>query len=155
VALFVGVVASVYVSAQMERPDWRAAAEAIGPATRSRVLVVTSNGREPLAYYLHSKDFKPGSRPGRIRTGEIDTLGKSRAVSPPRGGFRLTSVQHLAGGFWLRRFRSPTPQIVSSAQVRSGRILGANAPSNPRFTVNGDEGWAASFAEGVEETLDT
>jgi mannosyltransferase len=161
VALFAGVVASVYVSAQMERSDWRAAAHVIGPATRSRVLVVTGNGREPLAYYLHAKDFKPGSRPARIRTSEIDTLGKSRAVSPPRGGFRPTSAQHLAGGFWLRRFRSPTPQIVSSAQVRSGRILGgaslalANAPSNPRFTVNRDEGWAASFAERVEETLDT
>jgi mannosyltransferase len=157
VALFVGVTASVYVSAQMERPNWRAAADTIGPATRSRILVVTSNGQDPLACYLHTKNFKPGHRLNHIRTSEIDTLGKSSAVSPPGAGFRLTNVQHVAGEFWLRRFRSPTPHAVSSAQVRSGRVLGepsqalANAPSNPHFTVSRGQGWAASFAETVEE----
>jgi len=160
VALFVGVTASVYVSAQMERPNWRAAADMIGPATRSRILVVTSNGQDPLAYYLHTKDFKPGHRLDHIRTSEIDTLGKSSPVSPPGDGFRLTNVQHVAGEFWLRRFRSPTPRMVSSAQVRSGPVLDeaslalANAPSNPHFTVNRGEGWAASFAETVEEMLE-
>ena len=138
VALFLGVTASVYVSAQMERPNWRAAAGVIGPATRPRVLVVTRNGQDPLAYYLHTTDFKPGHRLVHIRTSEIDTLGKSRAVSPPDHGFRLISLQRVTGEFWLRRFRSPTPRSVSSAQVASGRVLLepslalANLRSDPR-----------------------
>jgi mannosyltransferase len=160
-ALFVGVNASVYVSAQMERANWRAAANVIGPATRSRVVVVTNKAQEPLAYYLHTADFRPGHGPAQIRTREIDTVGQSRAVSPPGDSFRMTSVQHVAGEFWLRRFRSATPRAVSSAQVRSGRVLGgasralANAPSSPRFMVNRGEGWAPSFAEAIEELLDT
>ena len=101
--LFVGVNVSVYVSSQMERTNWRAAAAAIGPTTRSRVVVATNKGQEPLAYYLRTTDFTPDYGLNQVRTGEIDTLGMSRAVSPPGDGFRLATVRQLAGGFWLRR----------------------------------------------------
>ena len=54
-ALFAGVLVAVDVSAQMQRPDWRGAAEALAPAGEARVFVVPRNGDDPLAYYLGAR----------------------------------------------------------------------------------------------------
>jgi mannosyltransferase len=121
--LFVGVLAAIYVSGRMQRPNWRAAAQAIGPAHQSRVLVVANNGQVPLAYYLHASDFRPEQRRAPIRAAIIVTLGRSYAISPPGRGFRLVELRHVAGSFWLRRYRAPRPLRIDSLDVRPGRLL--------------------------------
>ena len=56
--LFAAVLLAVYVSAQMQRPDWRGAAAAIGSPEGPRILVVPTNGDDGLVYYLHAREFE-------------------------------------------------------------------------------------------------
>jgi hypothetical protein len=121
--IFAGVLAVVLTTGQMQRANWRAAARAVGPADESRVFVVASSGQVPLAYYLHAADFRPGKGRGRIRAREIDTVGKDYAADPPGDGFRLVTVERVAGSFWVRRYRSPAPTLVTAREVGGNRIL--------------------------------
>ena len=86
-ALFAGVLVAVDVSAQMQRPDWRGAAEALASGGKARVFVVPRNGDDPLAYYLGArKSAGVGAR--RIRAREIDVLSTNYRVKRPRGDLR-------------------------------------------------------------------
>jgi len=117
------VLAAVLMTGQMQRANWRAAARVVGPADESRVLVVASSGQVPLAYYLHATDFRPGKGRARIRAREIDTVGKDYAADAPGHGFRLVTVERVAGSFWVRRYRSPAPTLVTAREVGGNRIL--------------------------------
>ena len=59
VLVFVVVLGAAYESSQMQRPDWRGAAAAIGPPSGPRVLIVARNGEEPIAYYRDARPFRP------------------------------------------------------------------------------------------------
>ena len=61
------VLAAVYESSQMQRPDWRGAAAAMGPPSGPRVLVVARNGNEPIAYYRGAREFRSPQLLGRAR----------------------------------------------------------------------------------------
>ncbi|MDX6638014.1 MAG: mannosyltransferase, partial [Solirubrobacterales bacterium] len=110
--LFCGVDAAVYASAQMQRPDWRGAAQAIGPARAPRILVVNHNGDDPLDYYLGSAKLtkrnapKPGVR-------EVVALGSGPPPRPPGSGFRLATERRIPP-FTLTVFRA-------SSRVRIAR----------------------------------
>jgi 4-amino-4-deoxy-L-arabinose transferase-like glycosyltransferase len=121
--LFSGVLAAVYASAQMQRPDWRGAAQAIGPASGPRILVVPHNGDDPLAYYLNAEKFKASQFPGGLRVREIDVLSTRSEIAPPRHGFRLAHQQGLAPLFVLRQFRAARPRRVQVSQVSGDRVL--------------------------------
>lgn len=122
-ALFASVVGAVYVSAQMQRPDWRGAAVAIGQSPDPRILVVPHNGDDPLAYYLGAEKFKAGHFPRGIRVREIDVLSTRFDVTPPGRPFHLVLQRGLAPLFVLRRFRSDRSVVVRSAQVSGRHVL--------------------------------
>jgi mannosyltransferase len=123
VLIFVGVVAAVHVNRQMQRPDWRAAAEAITAAGGPRVLVVARNGEAPLAYYLQARDISPEIAPAGMEVPEIETLSRGYAISPPGRGLKLVALRQVAGLFWLQRFRAPGPLAVSATELNGFRIL--------------------------------
>jgi hypothetical protein len=125
VAIFAGVVTAVHVDQQMQRPDWRAAARAIG-AARGRVLVVARSGEAPLAYYLHARDVRPNLVPPGVEVPEIETIGRARASPTPGHGFKLVEVRHIAGSFWLRRFRASGSRTVTPTDLSGYRILRTN-----------------------------
>ena len=122
-ALFAAVLVAVYVSAQMQRPDWRTAAEAIGPPSGPRVLLVPRNGDDVLVYYLDARWFKARRFPRGIRTREIAVLSKAPVISPPRRGFRLVQHRRLAPSFVLRRYRSPRAVRILPSDVAGRQIL--------------------------------
>jgi mannosyltransferase len=120
--LFIGVDAAVYSSAQMQRPDWRQAADAIGPSPEPRILVINHNGDDPLTYYLGAEKLSRKTEPRRgVR--EIDVLSTAYRVREPGHGFKLERVQGLAPLFILRTFRSDHPVYVRPKQVRGRRVL--------------------------------
>jgi mannosyltransferase len=121
--LFSAVLAAVYGSAQMQRPDWQGAARAIGPASGPRILVVPHNGDDPLAYYLGARKFKASRFPRGLRVREIEVLSTRFDVTPPGGGFRLVREEGLAPQFVLRRFRAAHAQRVRVDQVSGDRVL--------------------------------
>ena len=78
-ALFAGVLVAVDVSAQMQRPDWRGAAEALATG-EARVFVVPRNGDDPLAYYLgarKSADVGEAHSSARNRRPEHELSGQA------------------------------------------------------------------------------
>ena len=121
--LFSGVLAAVYASVQMQRPDWRGAARSIGPPSGPRVLVVPHNGDDPLAYYLNAQKFKPSRFPRGVRVREIDVVSTRTEITPPRHGFRLVREEGLAPLFVLRQFRAAQPRRVQVDQVSGDRVL--------------------------------
>jgi hypothetical protein len=121
VLVFVAVLVGVYQSSQMQRPDWRAAATAIGPPSEPRVLVVARNGQAPIAYYRDASLFRP--RLGAQRVSEIDLLSVSPAVTPPGGAFRLVERRRMAPCCTLRRYRSRQPSLIHPQKLARLRIL--------------------------------
>jgi mannosyltransferase len=117
--LFAGVLAAVNTSAQMQRPDWREAAETIGPATHRRVLVLPQNGDDPLIYYLGVHRFAGSRFEDGSSVREIDVLSTSYAVRPPAPGFHLVDREGLAPLFIVSRYRSQRPRTVSYDEIQA------------------------------------
>ena len=128
VLLFLAVLGGIYASGQMERPNWRGAAAAMGRPSGPRILVVPRNGNEPIAYYRDAREFRPPRFPS-ARVKEIDVLSTTGVTSPPPGGFRLIGRQGLAPCCTLSRFRARRPIRVRPREVSGHRIL------NERSTV--------------------
>ena len=122
VLVFAAVLVAVYESGQMQRPNWRAAAAAMGPPSGPRVLVVARNGNEPISYYRNAHPFRPPFF-SRARVDEIDVLSKLPTITPPGKPFRLVKQQGLAPCCTLRRFRAPRPQVVRPGAVSGNRIM--------------------------------
>jgi 4-amino-4-deoxy-L-arabinose transferase-like glycosyltransferase len=122
-ALFAAVLVAIYFSAQMQRPDWRTAAEAIGAPRGPRVLVVPENGDDGLVYYLDARWFKARRFPRGIRVREIAVLSKALVISPPGRGFRLVQQRGLAPSFVLRRYRSLRAVRILPSDVAGRQIL--------------------------------
>ena len=116
VSLFLAVLGGVSVSGQMQRPDWRGAAAALGPPTTRRVLVVARNGDAPIAYYRGALKFKPHRFPA-VRVKEIDVISTLGTISPPGNGFRLTQRRGMAPWFTLWRFRAQRATLVRPDEV--------------------------------------
>jgi mannosyltransferase len=120
--IFLVVLAAVFASAQMQRPDWRGAATAMGPPSGPRVLVVARNGNEPIAYYRHAHEFRPPRFRG-ARVKEIDVLSTLGTSSPPGHGFRLTERRGLAPCCTLWRYRARRPVLVRPTDVNGRHVL--------------------------------
>jgi len=121
-ALFACVDAAVLASPQMQRPDWRGAADAIGPARHARIIVTNSNGDTALDYYLGARTYRGPRFAGGVRTREVDALVTRRGVTAPRG-FHLVSTQRLPPSFTLYRFRALKPHRVRRRDVAGQRVL--------------------------------
>jgi mannosyltransferase len=120
-ALFAGVLAAVNVSAQMQRPDWRGAADALASTGEARVFVVPRNGDDPLAYYLGARKSAVG--PNRIRAREIDVLSTNYRVKPPPGSFELVHEERRAPFFLLWRYRARRPQPIRLRDLAGRQVL--------------------------------
>ena len=119
---FLGVFVAVNRSDQMQRPDWRAVAEAIGPATDSATVIVTNkNGGDPLRYYLGAESFEGDYRDG-VRVSEIDLVSTIPAVHPPPG-FELVEEVRLQGLFFLRHLRASRPRLVRPSDLADDAVL--------------------------------
>ena len=118
--LFVGVDVAVLASAQMQRPDWRGAAAAIGSARAPRILVVNHNGDDPLDYYLGSTKLERSNYPPR-GVSRIVALGAELSARSPGGGFEPLSSRRLPPTFTLTTFGAPRPESPSRRAL--GRVL--------------------------------
>jgi mannosyltransferase len=119
-ALFAGVLVAVDVSAQMQRPDWRGAAEALAPAGGPRVFVVPRNGDDPLAYYL---GVRKSPSVNSVRAREIDVLSTNYLVKEPPGSFELVDQERRAPFFLVWRYRAPRPQPIRLRALAGRRVL--------------------------------
>ncbi|MGH2925657.1 MAG: glycosyltransferase family 39 protein [Solirubrobacterales bacterium] len=125
-SLFAVVLIAVNLAPRMQRPDWRGAAQAIGPAPASGMVVTPALGQVPISSYLGAKRFKFGAQPMRVRN--LDLLSKGLSTAPPPGGFRLVGESRVAQGrLWLRRFRSLRPVSVGPPVVPSSHLIAARA----------------------------
>ena len=122
-ALFAVVLAATNVSSQMQRPDWRGAAEAIeASAPGARAYVVPRNGDEPISYYLGLDTLREGG-PSHLRTAVIPVLSTNYDVQRPPGPFRLTKQQRLAPFFILWRYAADQPQRVQLRGLTGNQVL--------------------------------
>jgi len=119
-ALFACVVVAVNVSAQMQRPDWRGAAEALASGGKPRVLVVPRNGDDPLSYYLDARKPVPGRS---VRAREVDVLSTNYRVERPPGEFELVDQEGRAPIFLLWRYRAPRPRPIRLRDLAGRRVL--------------------------------
>ncbi|MGH2973752.1 MAG: glycosyltransferase family 39 protein [Solirubrobacterales bacterium] len=104
-ALFAGVVVAVNLDPNLQRPDWRGAATAIGPAPDGRAIVAPYLAAKPLAFYLGAKQLEGGGR-GCVRVDQLDVLSTKRLVAAPDRGFELAGTDSLPSGLTLRRYRA-------------------------------------------------
>jgi hypothetical protein len=118
--LFGAVLLAVNVSAQMQRPDWRGAAQALESSPQTRVFVVPHNGDDPLAYYLGAHKPRPGMK--RVRTSEIGVLSTNYDVTAPPG-FKLVHSERRAPIFLLWRYEAKHPRPVLLRRLSGGRVL--------------------------------
>ncbi len=121
VLVFAIVLAATYESSQMQRPNWRGAAAAIGPPSGPRVLVVARNGQAPIAYYRGASLFRP--RLGAQRVSEFDLLSIAPTVTPPGDGFKRTERRRMAPCCTLRRYRARRPALVHPRVLVRRQIL--------------------------------
>lgn len=121
----------------LQRDDWRGAAEALGSIQAPRAIVVSpGSGRIPVAHYLEGAEVMP-IHGARVR--EIDLLalaerepGKTprpprpEVVAPPAPGFALVG-RHHADTFTVLRFRAPQPVAVTARQLAPSALGGGEA----------------------------
>jgi mannosyltransferase len=116
-ALFAVVVVAVDLSAEMQRKDWRQAAEAMGDTDKPRVIVTNNNGDDPLSYYLGADKLKGRGLAEATQVDEIDVVSTTFTVDPPHG-FRVANEQGLAPILILTRLESQRPRVVTPDDLR-------------------------------------
>jgi 4-amino-4-deoxy-L-arabinose transferase-like glycosyltransferase len=121
--MFAVVLAATNLSAQMQRPDWRGAADALEAATpEPKVFVVPRNGDDPLRYYLDAEKPHKG-KPPRVSTPEIAVLSTNYHVTPPPKPFKLTQKEGLAPAYVLWRYTAPRSRPVHLGDLTGNQVL--------------------------------
>jgi hypothetical protein len=121
--LFAIVLVATNLSAQMQRPDWRGAAEAMEDLTpAAKVFVVPRNGDDPLRYYLDAEKPIKG-KPARVRTPAIAVLSTSYHVTPPPGPFRLEGAQGRAPNFIVWPYVATRPHGVRLHDLTGNHVI--------------------------------
>jgi predicted membrane-bound mannosyltransferase len=134
-AAMLAVTVSVPAGDTLRRPDYRAAAEAIGAPVEPRAVVVNpDNSLSPLEHYRRDLDPLPLSG-ATVR--EVLVLGmrsqdgtwRERATGAPQvpPGFVLVA-QESDERFTLLRYRAPRPRAVSGGHLADAR-LGEGPPT--------------------------
>ncbi|HET6870762.1 MAG TPA: glycosyltransferase family 39 protein [Solirubrobacteraceae bacterium] len=112
-----------------QRPDWRAVAHALGPASGPRAIVAYDDlGTDPLKLYLRGV---PWTNPGApVAVSEVDVVGYALQTVADRLplGVRLLSTRRV-DDFLVFRFALERPQPLTAAQIgaRAEQLL-ANGP---------------------------
>jgi uncharacterized membrane protein len=140
-AIALAAIVVVASDVQLQRPAWRQAAAALGPASENRGIVVVPGyrGAAPLGIYL------PGSRPVS-RTAppvtELDVVGLVPASQPDP--LRLSPRTPLAGfvefahretsGYTVVRYRAVEPErLTPAARTEIVRAVTASGGAGPRL----------------------
>jgi mannosyltransferase len=121
-ASFAGVLIAVTQNGQMQRADWRGAAEAMGSPPRTRIVVTHHLGDAPLEYYLEAGRFDGKRFPDGLRVRNIEVVSITSNITSPRG-FRLASERRLPPRFFLYRFESGRPQLVKPEDLSDSAVL--------------------------------
>ena len=116
------VCAAMLFSAQMQRPDWRTAAAAIGPPSGPTALLVMRNADAPLAYYQEAQYFNPRFFPHGVTVREIDVVSRTGAVTPPVDGFRLAEQRGMSPCCALRRYVSKRPVHIRPSDLADAHL---------------------------------
>ena len=114
IAVFAYATIQVQTKSYLQRPDWRAVAHALGPATVPRAILA-ANGQTatPLKIYLwHVSWVQPPSR--EVRIGEIDVVGDIKRLPLRPIRIFLPKQQPV----WYRPVASPVPRSVNVAGAR-------------------------------------
>jgi mannosyltransferase len=114
IALFVYATIQVQTKPYLERPDWRAVAHALGPATVPRAILA-ANGQTavPLKIYLpHVSWVQPQAQ--EVRIGEIDVVGDIKRL--PLRPIRIVLPKQPP--VWYTPVASPVPRSVNVAGAR-------------------------------------
>jgi mannosyltransferase len=128
-----GMSIALSVVPALQRPDYRDADALLGDSyTGRRALVISSGGDTPTLLYRASHGLERW--PARSqRVSEIDVLGAedSSPGAPPPPGFRVLERRD-AGTVRVTRLLASTPQLVSSATLRS---LSPEKPISPEAPI--------------------
>ena len=116
-ALFATVLTAVRASAEMQREDWRGAAEAMGESSDDRLIVTNRNGDDPLLHYLGAEEFRGEEFHDGAEVEEVLALSTNYIVRPPRG-FEEAGGERLAPTFVLTRFESEEPRLLTPEVLR-------------------------------------
>lgn len=115
---FVGV--ATYVSGQMQRPNYRAAADALRTDSGKLVVVALINANEPLRYYLGARVFDHAAFPSGIHTRRLSALSTNFRVKAPPGFHEVD--RGTAGGVFLTwHFQSNRPRKLTPSDLK--RVL--------------------------------
>jgi hypothetical protein len=121
--MFAVALAATNLSAQMQRPDWRGAAQAVeGSTPETKVFVVPRNGDAPLQYYLNAERPRNG-KPARIRSAAIAVLSTNYQVRAPPKPFHLADQQRRAPDFILWTYEASRPQPVRLRGLSGNQVL--------------------------------
>jgi mannosyltransferase len=115
--LFCVTTVDVQTHPYLERPNWRAVASALGPASASRaILAADSTTADPLKIYLPGVAWaQPPAR--RVMVSEIDIVGATKrlALAQPTGLTTPATGQLTSARAELRERRSGSPEPRSVA----------------------------------------
>jgi mannosyltransferase len=118
-ALFAASLIAINVSAEMQRADWRSAADAAAAPAGTRLIAVPQNGDDPLLYYLDATRFVgPVAREGAV-VEEIVAVRTTSEINPPPEGFELVSTERVPPLFTVSTFRASGPERVERADAVS------------------------------------
>ena len=127
--------ARILSTTALQRPDWRAAARALGPPRVRRAIVAYDGSLaiDPLALYL------PGVRwhgsAGSVRVSELDVIsGPSSTVGALPRGIRLASRREV-GGFAVTRLALPGPGLAAGQLGAQAAQFVAPAPADPAVLI--------------------
>lgn len=114
--MFAGVVGAFNASEEMQREDWRRAAEVVGPADGQRLLAIPKNGDDPLLYYLGSERFL--GRPSRegVAVRSVVVVSTTDRIEPPTG-FQIRKRTRVPPLFTVWRLWSRRPVSLTAADV--------------------------------------
>jgi mannosyltransferase len=132
IALFAIVVVLVETHAQYQRDDWRGAAHALGPPSRSRAIVITPpSGQLPLSIYQpHLSQVDRGTQVSEIDVVALSPhkLGAGLEPAPrPSSSFSVPPRFHLAassygGVYTVLRYTASKPVAVTAASLGTSRL---------------------------------
>ena len=124
-AAFAAVTLSVPAKPELQRDDWRGAAESIGAPGGPRVILMSpATGFVPLSLYEPGTEALPGER---FAVTEIAVIAMTRSdgqrlpPNPPAPGFRPLRT-HATATYAAARYTADRPLEVTRAQLEAYRL---------------------------------
>ncbi len=119
---FAVIVAVVWASPEMQRPDWRAVAAATEPDRGATVFVIPHKGLYALAHYLDAHRFTTHAYRDGLLISHIDVVDGDSPIARPHG-FRPGSSEAVDGSLNVDRFTSRHPIEVRPGEVDGTHVL--------------------------------